>query len=322
MKEIRKVLLGFGRFLLAGHIGPDGDTIGSCFALGMALRQMGKEVSVLLEPFSSSLDIIPGKELLAGEDYTHTGDTVCIALDCASPERLGKALEYFNLSEKTICIDHHESNTGWAKYNCIESNASSTAEMVYRLIEPITDVNREIATALYAGMVMDTGGFRYNATAKSTMEIAAKLMEIGVPFTEVYSQLMHMHKFLEGKALGIALSNSSLLEDGKIVYSHVEADKLKEIGAKSQHLEGTVEYLMGTRGALIAVLVYERSTAPEIKTSLRSKGPNVGNVASLLGGGGHKLAAGATTYTNVEETLKRALEYAVQELKDWEALQE
>ena len=319
MKEIRKILLGQGKFLLAGHVGPDGDTIGSSFALGMALRQMGKQVAVVLEPFSSSLDIIPGKELLVDGDYSHTGDTVSIALDCASPERLGETIGYFEMSEKTICIDHHESNTGWAKYNCIESNASSTAEMVYRLIEPITDINKDIATALYAGMVTDTGGFRYNATAKSTMEIAAKLMETGVPFTEVYSQLMHMHKFLEGKALGIALSNSSLMENGKIVYSHVEADMLKKFGAKSQHLEGTVEYLMGTRGALVAVLVYERSSVPEIKASLRSKGPNVGNIASMLGGGGHKLAAGATTYTNVEETLRRTLDYAVQELRDWEA---
>ena len=322
MKEIRKVLLEGEKFLLAGHVNPDGDTTGSCFALGLALSQMGKQVSVMLEPFSSSLNIIPGKELLCSADYTYTSDTVFIALDCASPERLGNAKELFEKAKITVCIDHHESNTGWAKYNYIESNASSTAEMVYRLIEPITDIGRDVATAVYAGMVTDTGGFRHNATAKSTMEIAAKLMEIGVPFTEVYSRLMHMHKYLEGKALGIALSNSSLIEDGKIVYTYVNADMLKKMGAKSQHLEGTVEYLMGTRGALIAVLVYERSTVAEIKTSLRSKGPNVGNIASKLGGGGHKLAAGATSYGSVEETLKTALEYAVQELKEWEALQE
>ena len=322
MKEVRKILLNNDKFLLAGHIGPDGDTIGSCFALGMALNQMGKNVTVKLEPYSSSLNIIPGKDLLADESYTHSPDTVCVALDCASPERLGETKKLFDESNLTICVDHHASNEGWAKYNYIEPNASSTAEMVYRIIDPIMDVGSDIATAIYAGMVTDTGGFRYNATAKSTMEIAAKLMEIGVPFSEVYSQLMHMHKFLEGKALGTALYNSALMEDGQIVYAFVTAEMLKEFGAKSQNLEGTVEYLMGTRGALIAVLVYERSTVAEVKVSLRSKGPNVGNIAAKLGGGGHKLAAGATSYKSVKETLDSALEYAVQELKEWQNSQE
>ena len=321
MKEIRKTLLNNDRFLLAGHIGPDGDTIGSCFALGLALRQMGKQVWVMLEPFSSSLNIIPGKELLIDDSYTHNADTVCIALDCASPERLGETKKLFDESKFTICIDHHASNEGWAKYNLIESNTSSTAEMVYRILEPIIDINSDIATAIYAGMVTDTGGFRYNATAKSTMEIAAKLMEIGVPFTEVYSELMHMHKFLEGKALGTALYNSALMEGGKIVYAYVTAEMLKEFGAKSQNLEGTVEYLMGTRGALIAVLVYERSTVAEVKVSLRSKGPNVGSIAAKLGGGGHKLAAGATSFKSVKETLDMALEYAIEELQEWQSSQ-
>ena len=321
MKEVRKILLNNDRYLLAGHIQPDGDTVGSCMALGMALRQMGKQAIVKLDPFSSSLNIIPGRELLTDESYEHNSNTVCIALDCASPERLGETKKLFDKSDITVCIDHHASNEGWAKFNYIEPNTSSTAEMVYRLIEPITEIGCDIATAIYAGMVMDTGGFRYNATAKSTMEIAAKLMESGVPFTDVYSQLMHMHKFLDGKALGTALYNSALLEDGKIVYSFVEAEKLKKFGAKSQNLEGTVEYLMGTRGALIAALVYERSTVAEVKVSLRSKGPNVGNIAAKLGGGGHKLAAGATSYKSVDETLKSTLEYAVQELKEWESSQ-
>ena len=319
MKEIRKVILNNDKFLLAGHIGPDGDTVGSCFALALVLEQLGKHASVMLEPYSESLNIIPGRELLTGDLYAHTPDTVFIALDCASPERLGAAKKYFCASSATICIDHHASNTGWARYNYIEPNASSTAEMVYRIIEPIAEVGSDVATAIYAGMVTDTGGFRHNATAKSTMEIAAKLMDSGVPFTDVYSQLMHMHKFIEGRALGIALTNSALIEDGKIVYSHVEAEMLKKVGARSQDLEGTVEYLMGTRGACIAVLVYERSTVPEIKVSLRSKGPNVGNIATRLGGGGHMLAAGATQYGNVGQVLEKALEYAREELIVWKA---
>ena len=321
MTEIRKILLNNDKFLLAGHVRPDGDTTGSCFALGLALRQMGKQVAVLLEQYSSNLNIIPGRELLAQNPYAHDAAAVCIALDCASPERLGSSRRFFDSSEKTVCIDHHASNEGWARHNYIEPKASSTAEMVYRLIEPITDIGREIATAVYAGMVTDTGGFRYNATAKSTMEIAARLMESGVPFTEVYSQLMHMHKFLEGRALGAALCNSALMEDGKIVYAFVDSDALKECGAKSQHLEGTVEYLMGTRGALIAALVYERSTVKEVKVSLRSKGPNVACIAAKLGGGGHTLAAGATMYVELKEALGRTLGLAAQELKEWQVSQ-
>lgn len=313
MEEIIRLIHGHEHFIIAGHTGPDGDAIGSCFGLAWALEAIGKKPLVVLEPFVEKYNVIPGCKFLYHGTPEELDVNVLIALDCADPGRLGAARPLFDRAKHTVCIDHHETNKGFADYNYIDAKASSTAEMVFRLIEKLTAPNKDIAAAIYAGIISDTGGFRYNATAKSTMETAAQLMDIGIPFAEIYRELMHVHRFAAVKAMGLALNNCRQAMDGRIVYSSITREMLDSVGACYADLDGVVEYLMGTRGAEVACLICEKQPA-EIKVSLRSNGPNVGNVAVALGGGGHHLAAGATVDGDMNEIIQRTLALLTQEI--------
>ena len=314
MEQIVQLIREREHFVISGHSGPDGDAIGSCFGLAWALEKIGKKAQVVLEPFSPKFNIIPGRRFLYAGSLDKLEVDVLIALDCADIDRLGPARHLFNRAKDTVCIDHHETNIGFAKYNFLDVKASSAAEMVFQLIERLTEPDENIASAIYAGLVCDTGGFRYNATAKSTMETAAHLMDMGIPFTELYNELMHMHRFAAGKAMGIALNNCAQAMNGRIVFSYMTRDMLAGVGADPSDLDGVVEYLMGTRGADVACLIYEKHTAPQVKVSLRSQGPNVGRVAVALGGGGHHLAAGATVGGVIDVVVRQVLDMLEREI--------
>ncbi|MCL2199528.1 MAG: bifunctional oligoribonuclease/PAP phosphatase NrnA [Defluviitaleaceae bacterium] len=322
MKEILQIIREGNDFVVAGHVGPDGDSIGSCFALALALHKMEKNVQVLLEPYARKFEIIPGKQFLFSGEKDDLQPQIFVALDCADPTRLGEPNKaIFDRAKTTICIDHHDTNPGFADYNYIEPTASSASEMVFKVIEQLTTPTSEISAAIYAGIVSDTGGFRYNATAKSTMETSARLME-QISFTDIYNELMHMHRFSAGKALGIALANSGRTQDKKVVYAHITKEMLKEAKANNADLDGIVEYLMGTRDAKAAVFVYEKSGEEMVKISMRSQGPNVGAVAKALGGGGHILAAGATVNGTIPEITKRVVKMIKREIKIYEKQQQ
>jgi len=304
--EICRLIHERQNFVITGHSNPDGDSIGSCFAMALALTKLGKTAKVVLENYAKKYEIIPGREHLNSGKLENLDVDVLICMDCADIERLGDFKVLFARAKTTVCIDHHETNIGFADYNFILPEASSTAEMVFVLIEKLTFIDFEIASAIYAGIVSDTGGFRYHASAKSTLEIAGRLMEIGIDFTEIYSELLHKHSFAGMKILSRALDVAQQTPDGRIIYTYVTRKMMKETGAKSIDLDGIVEYLMTTRGADVAVFMYERNptqTVNEVKASFRSRGVHVGRVAHCLGGGGHRLAAGCTLQGDIGELL-------------------
>jgi len=324
--KIVRLLQEQDKFVIAGHVAPDGDTIGSCFALARALTKMGKKAVVMLEGYAEKYNIIPGREYLYDWKSPLEMD-VFVAVDCADLERLGSFRGFFEKAKTTICIDHHETNKGFAEFNYIEPDASSTAEMVFDVIEalPETFLDQEIATCIYAGIIGDTGGFRYSSTSQRTMEIAAKLMSTGINFPDIYSEILHKHSFAASKAFGIALANCEAAMDGRVVYTHLTREMLASVGADSSDMDNVVEYLMSTRGAEAALFFYERhqsesgananptpeATSPseqkKIKVSMRSKGLHIGHVAAHFGGGGHRMAAGCTIMGNIQDVMQDVL---------------
>ena len=313
MEEILKILKSFEKFVLVGHISPDGDAIGSCFGLAYALQAMGKKVTVLLEKYPEKYNILPGAEFLQDE----AGDfDYIVALDCADIDRIGAGKDIFINATNTICIDHHVTNKGFAKHNYIVANASSTSEIVYRFVEKLAPTCKNIATAIYAGIVCDTGGFKYDATAISTMEIATKLMATGIDFTHIYNEVLHMHTFAAAKAKGIVLENAVSVMDGKVVYSYITLAALDKVGARSSDLDGCVEYLINTNGAKAAAIIYEKHGMDgQVKISFRARGADVGHVATQLGGGGHTFAAGCTITATVQEAIDMAIPLMLAEVR-------
>ncbi|MCL2604742.1 MAG: DHH family phosphoesterase [Defluviitaleaceae bacterium] len=302
------ILRGYRRFIIAGHTNPDGDAIGACLALALALEKMGKEPTVLLEEYSDKYDVVPGKHFICREGIDSLEADVFIAMDCGDVERLGSFKAVFNKIPITICIDHHETNEGFALYNLIDARASSTCEMVYDLIDLLAELDADIAAALYAGMVTDTGGFRFNATTKATMEKTARLMDTGMRFTDIYNELLHNHTFTSLKALGIAFENMGKSTDGRVVYSRVTRAEMDKINAVPGDLDGVAKYLIRVHGSEVAFFVYEGDEPNEVKGSLRSVGFHVGKLGARWGGGGHQLAAGFTSKVPIFELVPRLLE--------------
>jgi len=325
MDDVRNLIKARDSFVLVGHIGPDGDAVGSCFGLAYALESMGKKVTVVLGTYPTKYKIIPGEKFLYQGSYKKLEVDVLIALDCADATRLGASKQLFDRANTTVCIDHHITNQGFADFNIIEPNASSTCEIIYRLIEDMVELTPDIAVGLYSGMLTDTGGFKYDSTDASTMEIAAKLMNMDIPFTEIYSELLHRHSFAGAKAKGIIMQNAKQLLDGRITYSHISGEELTSMGATSFDLDGIVEYLLNTNGTDAAMFVYERAQsemanqehASPVKISFRSKGVDVGLVAEQMGGGGHLLASGATGF-DVKYSMDKALELLIKEIENYD----
>jgi len=318
MNNILQAINERSSFVISGHTGPDGDCIGACYGLAFALEMLGKNVTVVLEPYPQKYNIIPGHKFFNTQPVDELEVDVLIALDCADVSRLGPGLSLFDRAKLTICIDHHKTNIGFAQLNYIRPNASSTCEIVFGFIEQLVQPNVEIATAIYAGMVCDTGGFKYNATAKSTMEITARLMEIGIPFTDIYDQVLHIHSFEAAKAKGIILANAKQTLGGRVTYSYITREELEDTGAEVSDLDGVVEYLRDTRGTDVAALIYEKQIPKQFKMSLRSRGPDVSAVATAMGGGGHVLAAACTTYGEIESIIAQALQLIEKEIIDYD----
>lgn len=299
-------------FVIAGHVDPDGDAIGACYGLGMALTRLDKKAVVVLEPYHDKYQVLPGKELLYGGRLDELEPEVLLCLDCAAPDRLGNAKGLLDKAKVTVCIDHHVSNPGFGQYNYIDADASSTSQLIYHVIERLTSIDQSIASALYGGMVYDTGGFRHGCTGAETLRIAARLMETGIQFTTIYNELIVRHTLAEARIFGRALSHLRVV--GDMAYAYVTRADLDVCGATTKDLDGIAEYILNVKAVDVAAFFYERPSG-EVKVSFRSKEVSVGEFAQRYGGGGHKNASGCV----MKNGLERAIKIIVKELSGYEA---
>lgn len=288
-------LAGARTAAIAGHLRPDGDATGSCLGLYQYLKTNipHLDVRVYLEEVPEQYRILQGSEEICCDFSGDQTYDVFLALDCADKGRLGKAVKYFDSAKKTICIDHHISNTGFADVNEIRPDASSTSEIVFTLLEE-EKIPKASAGALYLGIVHDTGVFRHSCTSPSTMEAAAGLMRKGIDTSRIINETYYDKSYYQNQILGRALLESILLMDGKIIFSAVRMKEMRFYGVGPGDLDGIVQTLMSTRGVEAAIFLYE--TAPqEYKVSMRSRNIiDVSRIASFFGGGGHVRAAGCT----------------------------
>ena len=308
-EKIMGVIADAETIAIAGHINPDGDSIGACYAMAQCAAKMWKSVFVLIDDHSEIFDCIPGADFKFTGDPASLRPDLFIALDCASKERL-KNPELFDNCEITVSIDHHVSNTRFARYNYVLDEASSTCEVLFGLISMYIPIDRETAASLYSGMVFDTGGFRHaNATAE-THEIAARLIGMGIDHSKLYNKLMNERSLTEAKCFGKALGNLKLVNDGRIAVGSLSHGELESLGATGKDVEGIAEYMLGVRGAEVSVFAYAKSDG-ETKISFRSKNIDVGKIAAGFGGGGHNNAAGCNIAGDAVSALEKAVEAVV-----------
>ena len=301
---------------IAGHIRPDGDCIGSTLALKMYLEKVfpDKEVCAYFDDPPTIFSCIKGMDTVDHTYAPHAPFDVFIALDTV-PERLSGAENYFRQARKTINIDHHQSNaSGKGMVNYVEPEASSTAELIYLLMEK-QYVDVFIAEAIYIGMIHDCGVFHYSCTSPRTMRVAADLMEYGFDFPSLIDKTFYEKTYTQNLLMGRVLLDSTLCLDGYMIASHITKETLESYGALPKHLDGIVNQLRITRGVQVAVFMYELEQG-QYKVSLRANGAvNVANVAEKFGGGGHERAAGCSLDGTYEEVLERIEAAIAQERK-------
>jgi phosphoesterase RecJ-like protein len=279
---------------ITGHIRPDGDSIGSCLGLYNYIKDNAPsvEADIYLEE--------PGGEFsyLANFDKikTEPGDTaydVFFVLDCGDVDRILPFAKCFNAAAKTVCIDHHISNSGFADESVIEPHISSASELLYTLLSP-EKVSKNVAECIYTGIIHDTGVFKYSCTSKQTMTIAGELMEKGIDYSNIIDNSFYSKTYIQNQILGRALLESIMFYDGKCVFSAVTREIMKFYNITGRDLGGIVEQLRLTDGVEVAIFMYETDDN-EFKVSMRSKNViDVAKIAMEYGGGGHVRAAGFT----------------------------
>ena len=281
------------KIVLACHQKPDGDAVGSTLATAMSLSLLNKKVSVLIEEYSERFNIIEGKEFIVPSiDFV---PDVFICLDCADKYRIGAdAVKVFEKSLFTINIDHHISNTNFADMNIVMEK-SSTSEMVFELFNEAINIDNKIASAIYAGIIYDTGGLRFPSTTVETMRIAANLMAAGIDFNNIYTQLMTKHSLSEVMALKRGIENMIADFDNNIAISTFTLAEYHELSVDMNDLDSIVQFLINIDDIQTAVFIYEKE--PDIfKVSLRSNIIDVRKIAVRNNGGGHIRAAGCTIH--------------------------
>ena len=310
MNELIRQIQAAKKIGIAGHIRPDGDCVGSCCALynyikdNFSLEQ--KKVVVYMEGIAPQFYLLDGLSEFTADVTALQDCDLFVALDCASIDRLGKAEEYFLKTEKTILVDHHISNTGYAQTCIVDADASAACEALFELFDE-SKISLACANALYLGIVHDTGVFKHSNTRRRTMEIAGILLDKGVSSSRIIDGTFFEKSFLQTQLLGRCLTESVLYLDGKVIASVVPLTMKKLYGAVSSDFDGVIDNLRVTRGVEVAVLITEDEEA-KCKVSMRSNHEvNVSSIAQNFGGGGHVKAAGCTMMGSTDEILKKVL---------------
>jgi phosphoesterase RecJ-like protein len=300
LKEAEKISI-------SSHVNPDGDSVGSLLGMAMVLKSQGKNVRACMpEPskFPPQYNFLPGRELLENPDDRIEELDLFVALDCSNPERLGPLQNRVNSASKVLNIDHHEDNQHYGEINLVDEHASSTSELVFRVIEAAGwKIEPEVATCLYAGVVTDTGRFEHRNTSPETFTLASELAEAGADISTVIKEIYDNQSLAYTHLMGLVLQRIEVMEDLGLAYSYVTQRDLAETGAVLPETEDLIDRLRSIRGTKVVALFKELPDG-KVRVSLRSRDAfEVGPVARAMGGGGHAMAAGYTSGKNIEESI-------------------
>ena len=285
--------------VISCHIHPDGDALGSALALHRALANAGREALV---SFSEPFVVAPHYRFLAGLDRLVPPDQVpehadlFVCFDAGSLDRLGSLVDAWRGAARTVVVDHHASNTRFGDINLIDAASPASAVLCRELLRRLgLPLDSDIATALYTGLVTDTGRFQYQATTPETHLLAAELLAAGVQQYEVAKAVFETNDIGYLRLAADALARIAQVPEASLVWTRVDQADLAAHGIDMDETEGLID-LVRTDGTSDVAAVLKQQPEGGYKVSLRSKGAtDVGRLATSFGGGGHKYAAGYTT---------------------------
>ncbi|MEJ2859315.1 MULTISPECIES: DHH family phosphoesterase [unclassified Saccharothrix] len=292
---------------LLAHVNPDADALGSALALGLVLHRMGKEVRVSFgapDEVPETLRELDVAGLLVPASAVPAAPEVLVALDTGSVKRLGPLADRVPAAGAVVVLDHHVSNPGYGTVNVIDDTAEATALVVLRLLDELgVELDEPVARCVYAGLVTDTRSFRH--ASSETHLVAARLLDAGVDAEAVARPLMDSHPFGYLGMLAKVLSRASLEPEaaGGMGFVHAVVTLEDADGLRPEEVESVVDLVRTTAEAEVAAVLKELRPA-YWSVSLRAVSRvDVREVAQLLGGGGHRLAAGFTARGEAEDVL-------------------
>ncbi|GAB6931454.1 bifunctional oligoribonuclease/PAP phosphatase NrnA [Paenibacillus sp. JCM 10914] len=312
LEQVKAYLLQHDDYLVVSHVQPDGDAVSSTLAVGWLLSCLGKKYTMINEGAipkrMNSLwhadQILNLSEQQPGRTYSNI-----ICVDCADFARVGYTRTVFEDGANILNIDHHPTNDRYGTVNLVLAEAAATAEILYDVLN-VFDIewNADIATAIYTGLLTDTGGFRYSNTSPKVMSIASELLSYGVNGPELAETLLEEMTLPQIKVLVEALNTLRLSEDGRIAWVYVTPDVMDRCGAISEDLEGIVNYPRNIQGVEVGIL-FKSLKSGMVKASLRSAGRvDVAELAQIFGGGGHVRAAGCSIEGKLDDIIPRVVE--------------
>lgn len=302
--ETKQALASAQRILVISHIRPDGDAVGSLLGLGLALQEVGKDVQmVLTDGVPSSFRFLKGSEQIC-EQPSGEFDLIAV-VDCSELGRIGNVLQAELIPD--INIDHHITNSRFARLNIVDTEAAATTEVLTHILPQMDlKISQPVAQALITGIVTDTLGFRTAGTTSNTMRLAADLMEAGANLFECYWHSLLKRSYTAARYWGVGLSN--IEREGRMVWTTLRLSDRQAVGYPGRDDADLINTISAINEADISLIFVEQSNE-RVKVSWRAQpGYDVSQLAMQFGGGGHIAAAGADIQGKLEKVQNDVLE--------------
>ena len=290
------------RILIASHAEPDGDSVGSLVALGLALAKLDKKITMYNpSPIPAVYRFLPGADRILRQIKNADTYELALILDCGDLVRIGENSAEVEKIPVLINLDHHVSNTGFGHIQFIDTSACATAEIVYRLINALQiPFDKAIATSIYTGILTDTGSFRFSNTNQAAFAISKAMTDAGVEPHNVAQHVFGTYSLGRIKLLNLALNSIEISNNGKLSMMTVTRIMLNTTGTNSEDLDGMINYARRIEDVKVAALIHEIKNGAgkftnmnRYHVSLRSDSSvDVARIAGKFGGGGHTSAAG------------------------------
>ena len=318
--RIKEILSKPKKIAIVTHRNPDGDAYGSSLALYLYLLKLDHEVTVVSPndcpeflkwlPGENNIVIFENNKLAAGKILQEA--EIVFTLDFNAFHRLGEPMGSMmqEINPVYVLIDHHQQPDDYAEFVYVDPKMSSTSQMIYQFIDKLDGrslIDKDIATCLYAGILTDTGSFRFPATTSMTHRIVADLLDKGAKNSDIYNKIHDVNTYDRLQLLGKALENMVVLERFHTAYITLSQNELNKHNFKRGDTEGFVNYALSLKNIIFAVIFIEDKKQKIIKMSLRSVGDfSVNEFArNYFDGGGHINAAGGKSELSLEQTIKK-----------------
>lgn len=319
IKDINLLLSTPKNIVIVSHKNPDGDAIGSSLGLYHYLLKYNHNINVIMPndypqflkwmPDCESVLEYEGNVKICDEKISNAD--ILFTLDFNDLSRVGSMEAILRSSEAIkIMIDHHQQPADYADYMYSDVSMCSTCQMIYHFMEMMDDVDKvdkNIGACLYAGIMTDTGSFRFPSTTSTTHKVVADLIDKGVNNSEIHNQVYDTNSYSRMQLLGQALNNMKVLPEFNAAYITLSQEELNKYQFKKGDTEGVVNYALSIKNMVLAAIFIEHKQDGIVKISLRSKGDfSVNEMARThFNGGGHTNAAGGRSNLSLKETVEK-----------------